>query len=656
MITGSDALLGILFSDGPSRILLQSHQGWAVLLFSAVPLYLLVQKGYRSVLVSEEALRESEAALREAAGGVSALEGENVLPELVNYLARALGVDHAFVGRISQDTRNVATVALCSGGRILDNVQYVLAGTPCESVLDGAGYCCHPKKVQRLFPEDHMLVDLGIESYAGIPLVASSGQVIGLMAVMDGREIKKARYVESILRIFAARAAAELEKKSAEDKVAYLANHDVLTGLPNRALVNDRLNMALAMAKRTRNMVAVMTVDLDQFKNINDTVGHQIGDRLLMMVAGRLQGLVRQDDTVSRTGDDEFTLVLQQIAQGEDAARVAEKILASTGSPFPIDGHEFHLTVSLGISLFPNDGQDAQGLLKNAESAMYRATESGGNGYQFYTPAMNSRALERLSLEKKLRRAVERGEFLLHYQPRVKIDTWEVAGMEALVRWQEPETGLVPPAQFIPLAEETRLIIPIGEWVLRSACHQLVQWQEAGLPINKVSVNLSARQFQQKDLVEMVNWILNEAGLSPGNLELEITETLAMHDVEYTIKKLGRLKDMGIEISIDDFGTGYTSLSYLKRFPIDTLKVDKSFVQEIANNASDAAIVSTVIGLGRSLKLKVVAEGVETENQLEFLRRQRCDEMQGYLFSRPLPPGECAPVLAGQSGKVFRRH
>lgn len=648
-MTFSDPLLRVFIPGSISPATFQALKGWAYVLVSACPLFLLLGKGAAAARRSEMALEESRLVFSQAARGVSELEGENALPAMVAFLARILGVEHAFVGEVKQENLNVVTVALCSRGRVVGNFEYSLAGTPCAEVLDRAGYCDYPKDVSRLFPEDKLLVAMGIESYAGLPLSGSSGQVTGLLVVMDGREMKKNHFLEPVLRVFAARAAAELERLRAEDRVAYLANHDVLTGLPNRALVNDRLGVALAMARRNRNTLAVLTVDLDRFKNFNDTMGHQAGDRLLKGVAARLTGLPRQDDTVSRTGDDEFTLIFQQISQGEDAARVAEKILDAIAQPFEIEGHEFHLSASIGIALYPNDGQDAQTLLKNAESAMYRATESGGNCYQFYTPTMNARALERLSLEKKLRCAVERGEFLIHYQPRVNIRSWKVASLEALVRWRDPEIGLVPPAQFIPLAEETRLIMPIGEWVLRTACRQLVNWHQAGLPVNKVSVNLSARQFQQRDLVEMVARVLDEARLSPERLELEITETLAMQDVDYTIQKLSRLKDMGIEISIDDFGTGYSSLSYLKRFPIDTLKVDKSFVADVTTDPGNAAIVSAIIGLARNLGLKVVAEGVETEHQLEFLRSQDCDEMQGYLFSRPVPAEDCAALLARRS-------
>lgn len=435
------------------------------------------------------------------------------------------------------------------------------------------------------------------------------------------------------------------ERQRYEETIRHQAFHDALTGMPNRLLLKDRLTLAMAHAKRNRQMLAVLFLDLDRFKLINDTLGHATGDQLLQRIAMRLKECVREDDTVARMGGDEFTLLLPEITQAENAAKVAHKILEAIRQPLDIGGHELYITTSVGIVLYPNDGEDAETLLKNADTAMYRAKEKGRNNYQLYTPAMNAKAFERLAMENSLRRALEREEFVVHYQPRLNINTGEIIGMEALVRWQTPDRGLVPPGEFIPVAEETGLIVPIGEWVLHTACAQNKAWQDAGFPPVRVAVNLSARQFQLQNLVATVSRVLKETGLDPHWLELEITETVAMQNAEYATGMLKELKDMGIELSIDDFGTGYSSLSYLKRFPINKLKIDKSFVNEIGTDKDHAAIASTIIVLGQSLKLGVVAEGVETEEQLDFLKLHQCNEMQGFLFGRPVSAGEFETLL-----------
>lgn len=358
---------------------------------------------------------------------------------------------------------------------------------------------------------------------------------------------------------------------------------------------------------------------------------------MLKGVAQRLRSCLREGDTVARLGGDEFMVVLPAIAHAEDAARVGQRILDALSVPFNFEGHELHIGVSIGIALYPNDGKSAEALLKNADIAMYRAKEQGRNNYQFYTPALNDMAFERLTLENSLRRALERREFVVHYQPQVSLNTGQIVGMEALVRWRHPELGLVAPMKFIPVAEETGLIVPIGEWVLQMACAQNKAWQEAGFPPLRVTVNLSARFFRRKDLMETVARILKETGLDPDYLELELTEGTTMENAEATIRTLHELKEMGVHLSIDDFGTGYSSLSYLKRFPLATLKIDRLFVQDITTSSDGAVITLAIIAMAHSLGLKVIAEGVETEEQLAFLRAHRCDEMQGYLFSRPIP-------------------
>ncbi len=435
------------------------------------------------------------------------------------------------------------------------------------------------------------------------------------------------------------------ERKQAEERVRHLAHYDALTDLPNRTLFHDRLQQALIQAQRSHDQVAVMFIDLDRFKIINDTLGHNVGDLLLQAVAQRLLNCVRQGDTVCRQGGDEFVILLPQISHAEDAALVAQKILDSINRVFVLDGHELHIGASIGISFFPADGVDAEALMKNADVAMYRAKELGRNNYQFYLSDMNARSFERLALETSLRRAVEHDELEVYYQPLMDAHSNKLVGMEALVRWNHPDLGLVNPAQFIPLAEETGMIIPIGAWVLRHACAQTREWHKQGHGALRVSVNLSARQFRQTDFVGSVRKILDETGFDPHYLELEVTESLLMHNIDENIIVLNELKAMGISIAVDDFGTGYSSLSYLKRLPIDTLKIDRSFVNDVNSNRDDAAIVDAIISLAQSLTLKVVAEGVETCGQQTFLENHQCDEMQGFLFSHPLPADKFSEFL-----------
>jgi diguanylate cyclase (GGDEF)-like protein/PAS domain S-box-containing protein len=434
------------------------------------------------------------------------------------------------------------------------------------------------------------------------------------------------------------------ERKRAEEKLRYMAHHDPLTLLPNRTLLHDRLSQMLIQAQRTGKLVALLFIDLDRFKAINDSLGHAVGDELLKAVATRLTGCVRESDTVARWGGDEFTIILTNIKEPLGAAKISEKILEALSRPF-ILGPELYVTASIGITLYPSDGEDANSLFRNADAAMYRAKEHGKNRYDFYTAEMNSAAMERLAMENNLRHALERQELSLHYQPQIDLNSGCIIGVEALARWQTEDQEWISPAKFIPIAEETGLIGPIGEWVLKVACAQNQVWQEAGLPPIRMVVNLSGRQFKDKQLIETIRRILKETGLSPLYLGLELTETVIMQNAEATISALQELTQMGIQISVDDFGTGYSSLSYLKRFPLHILKIDPSFVREITLHSADAAIATSIVTLAHSLKLKVMAEGVETEAELSFLRRLGCDEMQGYYFSKPLPAEAMTALL-----------
>lgn len=435
------------------------------------------------------------------------------------------------------------------------------------------------------------------------------------------------------------------ERKQYEARIEHLANHDSLTDLANRNLLSDRVAQAMAHARRDGLLLAVLFLDLDRFKSVNDSFGHALGDALLLEVSNRLKHVVRDGDTVARQGGDEFIILLTDVQDPQDILAVAHKIFDAFSAPFHIRGRELFMTTSIGATLYPDDGDDMQTLLRNADTAMYRAKEEHGNAFQFYSREMSVRAMERAELESALRRALDRKEFELFYQPKVTADNGRIIGAEALIRWHHPDLGLVSPTRFIPMAEEIGLIVPIGDWVLQTACAQNKAWQDEGLPAISVSVNLSARQFKHDGLVESIAHALHSMQLDARHLELELTESMVMNSAELFITKLNELKDLGVQLSIDDFGTGYSSLGYLKRFPLHHLKIDQSFVRDIATDADDAAITSTVISLGHSLNLKVIAEGVETEEQVAFLRDHDCDEMQGYYFSKPLPAREFAALL-----------
>lgn len=440
------------------------------------------------------------------------------------------------------------------------------------------------------------------------------------------------------------------ERKHYEGELLYKANHDPLTGLPNRMLLLDRLNHAIFNHARTEKMIAVLFCDLDQFKVINDTYGHAVGDTLLQEVAGRLQNFVRKSDTIARLGGDEFTLVIESIAWPRDAVHVAQKIIDAMAEPFRCDVGNLFITTSIGMTCYPLDGTSAEGLLQNADTAMYHAKEKGRNNYQFFSQELNDKMRARLMLENGLRQALERGEFLLYYQPRVHALTGDILGVEALLRWQHPDKGLVLPLNFIPLAEETGLIVQIGEWVLRSACAQNKAWHDAGYTHLKVSVNVSVRQFCNQWLAAMVQKILHETGLKPEFLELEITESLLMQNPDESAMLLSDLKKMGVSIALDDFGTGYSSLMQLKDLPIDILKIDKIFIADIDRDSTDETLVATILQMAHNLGVGVVGEGVETREQADYLINRGCDELQGHYFSKPLPAKKISAYIEKNLG------
>jgi diguanylate cyclase (GGDEF)-like protein/PAS domain S-box-containing protein len=428
-------------------------------------------------------------------------------------------------------------------------------------------------------------------------------------------------------------------------QMTHSAQHDFLTGLPNRMLLNDRVSQAIILALRHMTKVALLFLDLDGFKHINDSLGHPIGDKLLQSIGKRLVDCVRGSDTVSRQGGDEFVVLLSEVEQWEDAAIMARRILQAVVEAHFIDQHDLHVTASIGVSVYPDDGMDAETLIKNADTAMYQAKENGRQSYQFFKPAMNARAVERQSIEESLRRALERQEFTLHYQPKINLRTGEITGAEALIRWTHPIRGPVSPAQFIPVAEECGLILPIGNWVLREACKQARAWLEAGLPLATMAVNISAMEFRDANFLEGIFTICKDTGLDPRSLELELTESVLMKRAEAAASVLQTLRTSGVRVAVDDFGTGYSSLSYLRKFPIDALKIDQSFVRQITTTPDETTIVAAIISMARSLGLRVVAEGVETQEELAFLRANQCDEAQGYYFSRPVVAQEFARLL-----------
>jgi diguanylate cyclase (GGDEF)-like protein len=488
----------------------------------------------------------------------------------------------------------------------------------------------------------------------GVPLVVLTGlddELLAVQALQQGAQdylIKGQIETRGLLR--ALRYA--IERKTMESaalamarQMAHSAEHDFLTGLPNRMLLNDRVGQAIALATRYTKKVAVLFLDLDGFKHINDSLGHPIGDKLLQSVAKRLVDCIRGSDSVSRQGGDEFVLLLLELERAEDAAVTARRMLEAVAQPHTIDQHDLHVTASIGLSIYPDDGLDAETLIKNADTAMYQAKENGRRSFQFFKPAMNVRAVERQFIEEGLRRALERQEFALHYQPTVNLMTGAITGAEALIRWTHPTRGSIAPAQFIPVAEDCGLILPIGAWVLREACAQAQAWMDAGLPIMSMAVNVSAMEFRDKNFLDGLFAILSETGLDPRSLELELTESVLMKHAEFTASVLQILRKRGVQVAVDDFGTGYSSLSYLQKFPVDALKIDQSFVRQISTSGDDTTIVKAVIGMARSLKLRVIAEGVETLDEVAFLRAYRCEEAQGYYFSRPVLPQQFAMLL-----------
>ena len=571
---------------------------------------------------------------------------EDVLKRAVELVSVALKADYCTVLELDRDGKQLLlkaasgwpeelqsrpAVPIRPGGRL----EFVLSRRE-PLIIDDL-----PKDER--FPESPLL-KLGVRSGIQVPIFGTAG-TYGILSSHSRALVHfgpdDASFLQSVANILAV----AIERKNAQDRLERLAQFDSLTGLPNRQLFHDRLLKTMAHARRGGSPMAVLFIDLDRFKLVNDTQGHSAGDRLLQEAAARLLQCVRAGDTVGRFGGDEFGAIVTDLAKPGDAGVVAQKVLDTLAQPFKLDAHDTYVSASIGITLFPADGDNPEALVMNADTAMYRAKEQGRNTYQYFTREMNERALARVNMEAALRRAIEHKEFLLYYQPKVDLRTRVICGFEALLRWQHRERGLVLPGEFVSILEEAGLIVQVGEWVLQEVCSQIRSWQREGLPVKPITVNLSARQFQQKDFEATVRHVLREAQVDPSLVEFELTESLLMSDPEGAARTLRGLKDSGVKISVDDFGTGYSSLAYLKRFPIDALKIDHSFVRDITTDPEDAMITLAIIGLAHNLKLKVVAEGVETQEQLELLASNGCDEIQGYRFSMPTTPAACAQML-----------
>ena len=612
------------------------------------------QNGWRGILMIQENITEqmqTEISLRSVVEGTAAVTGKDFFYSLVYHLTCALSVSYAFVTECLEQAapQRVCTLAFWRKEDFGQNFEYSIANTPCEQVIGGLS-CYYPRNLRNIFPLDDDLSGLKAESYVGVPLINSSGKILGHLVVIDERPIEDGSTKLSILKIFAARAAAELERQKAEKQLAHDALYDRLTDLPNRHLLRNRLDLALEKYRRDRNLkFAVFFLDLDRFKYVNDSLGHKSGDLLLVAIAQRLKSCLRATDTLARLGGDEFAILLEDIEIGE-ASILAERIKQSLQSPFHLGIHEVFTSVSIGIAFCKPDLDSAEDLLRNADIAMYKAKALGKNTYELFDESLHTQVVNRLNLETDFHYSLDKGEFRLHYQPIIALNEGRAIGFEALVRWQHPQRGYVAPEEFIALAEETGKIVPLGWWVLQEACYQLKEWQlRFNNPNLTIGINISQKQFSQPYLVDSLIQILQTTGLEANSLRLEITESLLMQDTETTMEILNQIRALGCQLYLDDFGTGYSSLSYLHRLPIDALKIDRSFIQAIDSRGSNCEIVEAIVMMAKSLDLKVIAEGIETKIQLDKLRQLQCLYGQGYLYTKPLDPHSLANWLMDRS-------
>ena len=568
------------------------------------------------------------------------LDGDICFDNVLKELSRWLDAEYAFVAEVISATK-IKIIAMHSDSILLKDYILPFKGTPCGSVIE-EHFHYYPRQVQDVFPDDDFLVQLDAQSYIGVPLYGEDGTILGTMCVLSRYELNLPRRTRELMEILAVKVAAEIDRRHTKvtlqknkEHINYIAKYHQITGLPNIVLFQDRLQQMVTNGTTDSNQIALLHLGVDRLKKISNCLGRHVGDQVLQKVAQRLLKCVGKKGSVSHLTGNEFGIILEGNIDVNNVVSLIQKIQTTLVNSIQIDDETLYVSTSIGICLYPDDGHDMPSLLNCADSALSRAKENGGGTYQFYTTEMNERAHELLLLENNLRNALEYNEFILNYQPQFDLNTNAIIGVEALVRWNHPQLGLVPPNDFIPLAEETGLIIKIGEWVLHTACLQNKQWQQCGYPCFPIAVNISARQFSQDNLVKHIEKVLKVTGLEPQFLELEITESLIMQDIDASIRTMNQLKELGLSLSIDDFGTGYSSLSYLKRFPIEKLKIDKSFIKDVIQQGNDAAITTSIIALAQNMNLKTIAEGIETEEQLQFLRQAGCEEGQGFYLGRP---------------------
>ncbi|VAW61039.1 diguanylate cyclase/phosphodiesterase (GGDEF & EAL domains) with PAS/PAC sensor(s) [hydrothermal vent metagenome] len=599
--------------------------------------------------------RKAETAITQIMQGVSAATGADFFNAMTINMANILRADSCGIVTILPDSgREVETLAYFHDGKIIPNLQYTLDGTPCETII-GKKPRTFSKNIQETFPQDTHLCEQGIESYVGIPLSDSHNKPQGLLFAMFRRTIENIEFNESVMRIFAARTSAEIERTQTEKRIKHMAYYDSLTGLPNRVYLHDRIQQAIAHAERNNTRLAVMILDLDHFKKINDSLGHPVGDALLIEVAQRLRKCIRKEDTVARLGGDEFIILQSGFESRESAinhiSHIAKQLHETLKIHYTISEHSLMITASCGIALYPNDGKTTEQLIKHSDTALYKAKERGRDGYQFFSSEMNAAAVERLEMESDIHRAIKNKEFEVVYQPKVCISDNRIIGAEALLRWYAPGRGYISPDSFIPIADETGQIIQLGEFVLHQACEQTSRfWCNSGScdEHNRLSINVSPRQFKQDDFIDKLQKTLDQHQTKTECIELEVTENILIEDTRAVSKKLQILKDLGIKISIDDFGTGYASLRYLQQLPIDMIKIDRSFITHINENEGDLAIVKTIITMAKNLHIDIIAEGVETREQIERLEQLGCPYYQGYYYSKPVSRDEFFEMLQQQ--------
>jgi diguanylate cyclase (GGDEF)-like protein/PAS domain S-box-containing protein len=576
-------------------------------------------------------------------------EKKDMLRDTMRHLAEVYASKYAFYAVYADETKeSMRILALWDGETLNGEDIYRLDDTPCRDILAGKLEVVEQGLMER-YPQDKVLLEWGVESYFGTILKDSNSNVIGIIAVMDVRPMFLPDWSKAILHVFAERISGELERRSAEENIYRLAHYDVLTKLPNRLLFHDRLEQAIAHAARNNQYVALLFLDLDRFKHVNDSIGHAGGDVLLNEVAMRLKSCVRESDTVARTGGDEFIVLLSDFGAEKQllqaTSELSENLVQIIAQPFYIDSMEFYVSVSIGITVYPQDGTNIDYLVRNADIAMYHAKDKGRNRYEYYHAHMNEIAEKRSRMESELRTAIFRGQLILHFQPVVDVSTGEVVWFEALLRWQHPKLGLVMPDEFMGLAEETGLIVPIGEWVIDQVCQQLQDWQRKGVAINALAVNLSMRQLERTGLIAALDKTASDYEIDPSQIILEITESMLMQEPERTVPLLKVLSERGYKLAMDDFGTGYSSFGQLSNMDVDSLKIDRSFVAQLEQEGNIACIVPAIIGMAREMNIRVIAEGVETSAQVAFLRQHGCYLMQGFYFGFPMDAHECEQYM-----------